>query len=538
MIRKNEVYLLLLILIFALLVRIPGVFFGYHVFGDENIAFITDEAPIANMADEFLSKMKGEVSKKPIVDNYVKGLSFQISLLAFPLTFFMKVSLPILGGLARGLSLIYGLLTIILVFFISLKIFHNKKIAFLSSLFLAISGLHITFSHIGKPDIALIFWIYFTFLLSYMYVKDKKVIYIILASMGAGFAGGIKFAVIPLIPLIYIFFKEKHKMTNLFLIFFVVVGSFAVINGFSYTSDNFLKMVKYVNRDNDNEYNKLMNPPLNTLYLLVGVGIFVFLLFIYGIIVIIKKIRQKGNSIVGKIDRDFFFIFVLPLIFYLIIIFNRVYAHPRHVLQIIPLFSIIAAYGFYNLKLNKKTFTLLLVFIIAYQSVYILAAEINYVSDTREGMGEWMLENIELDSKIYIGEAGNKYLTDEYFIVTNKSKISKNRAINRQGIVIPSEFRTVADFNDADYIMTMKDKTYFRSPLNPLGDPICNIERLDYDYDECVFRQILFRNGFSFRIIKRIETYSFMPEFWIYKKLLLATYSNGVEDVYLFKKIK
>src|SRR3989338_4351857 len=459
--KKNQIYLLSLILLLAFLVRIPGVFWGYHVFGEENIGFNPDEA-IAWVSLSFTNFKTIDV-----ISNYVYGFPFQVALLAFPLKLFMDPSLAILIGIGRLVSLMYGLLTIILIYFIASKIF-NKKTGLFAALLLALSGLHVIFSHIGKPDSSNVFWIYFVFFFSYMYVKDKRLIYIILASIGAGFAAGIKFSVIQMISLIYIFFKSKKKITNLFLIIFIVAGSFALVNGFSYGFDNFLDSINFISCNfNDREYNRLLNIPLNTTYLFVGMGFAASLLFLYSTIILFKH---------NRLDKDFFYLFVLPILLY-----------------IIPLLIIIAAYGLYNIncKLNKKIFGVILLFVIIYQFSYVFSSESNYINDTRGKMGEWMLEHIDLNSKIYIGDPDNKYLVGGEFEITNKSKVSKNRAINRQGMVIPSEFTTVADFNDADYIVINMPLKYLRSYKNILRDPICCKEVQNCIYNECIFTQNL-----------------------------------------------
>ena len=253
------------------------------------------------------------------------------------------------------------------------------------------------------------------------------------------------------------------------------------------------------------------------------------LLFLYSTIILFKH---------NRLDKDFFYLFVLPILLYIIPFGFAVVSNPRNMLPLIPLLIIIAAYGLYNIncKLNKKIFGVILLFVIIYQFSYVFSSESNYINDTRGKMGEWMLEHIDLNSKIYIGDPDNKYLVGGEFEITNKSKVSKNRAINRQGMVIPSEFTTVADFNDADYIVINMPLKYLRSYKNILRDPICCKEVQNCIYNECIFTQNLFRDKLNFKVIKKIEANAFTPELWFYKKFIGNAYESGVMDIFLYEK--
>ena len=494
--------------------RIPGLFFGYHVFGDENVGFLPSEGVMAVITNDFLN-IESEMT-------YVKGFPFQIFLLSLPLRLFTNVNLIMFTVIGRLLSLFYAIATVILIYFLSKEIF-NKKIGLIAALFLALSGLHVVYSYVSRPDTALVFWLYATIYFSLLFVKRDNLIWLILAIISSGFTSAMKPSFVNIIPLIYIFFLKKNKIRNILLIIFIFLGAFMLINGFNYGLNDFLDLNDVVLNENVNvrEYNKLQNVLMQGINIIPGMGLAVFLFLIFGL------------SIRRKINKNIFFIIILPLLFFFIGICFLDFAPPRHILPVIPGLIIIAAYGFYKVtrKLDSRIYLFVLFLIISYQLVYVSSIEYNFIFTPIGKMGNWMLENIDHNAKIYIGDnKGNKYISDK--IEKSTKRLSKNRAVNDRGLIVPFEFETT-DLEKADYILLPNDIKYIRSSYNPLKKkPKCCNEVFGCNYKDCMFTQNLLEDKSN--LIKEFKQENWSPELKIYA-YFFNNYRSPTSDILLYK---
>ena len=285
--KRNIFYLLMLILVLALLVRIPGLFFGYHVFGNENVGFLPSEGALAEIALNFLNP--------PPYAFYLNGFPFQVFLISLLLKLFMNVDLVIITAIGRMISLVYSIASIVLIYFLSKEIF-NKKTGMIAALFLSLSGLHVLLSSVSRPDSTSIFWLYATFYFSLLFIRRERLIWLILAIISSGFTASMKMNFINIIPLIYIFLLKKKKIRNALLIIFIFIGAFTLMNGFTYGLNEFFKIsdftlnLNFAAREN---YNKLANPFMQAINLIVGIGLPVFFFFLISLFAIIKKIKKK-----------------------------------------------------------------------------------------------------------------------------------------------------------------------------------------------------------------------------------------------------
>ena len=136
--------------------------------------------------------------------------------------------------IGRFVSLLFGMGTILLVYLIGKRIY-SRKVGLLSSLFLSFTFLHILYSKIIKPDIAMSFFIVLSFLFIYLVYEKGRLRDYLLASIFMGFSVATKYGgIVLIVPLFlaHLFngLEKKRKLISIFFdkrIFFLV--SFAAL---------------------------------------------------------------------------------------------------------------------------------------------------------------------------------------------------------------------------------------------------------------------------------------------------------------------
>lgn len=136
--------------------------------------------------------------------------------------------------IGRFISLFFGMGTVLLVYLIGKRIY-SKKVGLLSSLFLSFSFLHILYSKMIKPDIAMSFFIVLSFLFIYFIYEKGRLRDYILASIFMGFSVATKYGGIVLIVPLFLahLFNGLEKKRKLISIFFdkriFLLGFFAAL---------------------------------------------------------------------------------------------------------------------------------------------------------------------------------------------------------------------------------------------------------------------------------------------------------------------
>jgi len=525
---NRRLWLLLMItLLLAAALRVPGMFWGYHLFGNINVGLNGDEGIAAYQADEFLT-LHPDKYHIP----YVKGFSAQVALAALPLKIVIgSVPIPLLVAIGRGLALIAASITVILVFFLAQELFQNRKAAFFSALFIALSGLHIVGSNIAKQDASTVLFLYVTFFAAALFLKKKDMMYLVIAAVAAGAAVAAKFAVFAALPVVYLaFFESERRWFMTILAGLIIVSSFVISNGFAYGLGNFQDTLQFVQQEivQTRDYNKLLNPIVYMIDMVPAVGLPVFLLAVYGMVLMWNARLFRDRRIL---------VIVVTLAAYFVQIMIGDVTRARFLLPIIPFIAMCAGYGVAHLRL-RKAYPLLLVIIFGYQAVYAASFGYNYFYDTRGILGEWMLEHINTDEKIATGftvHPGYKYIAENERQVETVTDIKRdNMVINNYGIVIPPEY-PIGALAESRYLVIHEAllNKYTASHDNPFKDPVCCSEIYHCDYSDCGFVKALVTENTPFRLLKHVRIQAWTPELIIYRKIF-NNYILG--DVFLYER--
>lgn len=120
--------------------------------------------------------------------------------------------------LPRLLSALLGAATVLCVYFAAKKLFDNERYGLFSALFLSVSLFHVTYSHLAKPDITMLFFLMLGFSFAVLYYKEGRRTWSLLAGLFAGLAVSTKYPagmiVVPLI-LAHVFTDRQRPRRRL-----------------------------------------------------------------------------------------------------------------------------------------------------------------------------------------------------------------------------------------------------------------------------------------------------------------------------------
>ncbi len=418
---NKTIVILLAILLLATLLASPGLFWGYNLLGDgKHYVLNPDERHHTGIAEEFFKGVNYD-------QFYVRGLGNQIAITYWLGKFFAdspELNPQCLYAIGRLLALLYGLATVVLIYFFSRELFENQTVSLLSSLFLALSWIHVAYSHIAVADTPALFWMYFSFYFVLRHIKIRDDANLLFASICAGFSIGTKPNAILLVPLFFIVITSKRKFYHGLLVSFALMGSFELINVFSYTPNSFLNTCDMIQSDSFGgvQLNKLINVPVYLLLLLPSLGLPVSLLSIWGIYSLVKVSKWKKSEFNSLLANKYFLV-AAPMLVHFYLICRLVVNFTRYLMPVIPLLAVFAAYGLVKLvdKISSpRLFKGTIAAIIVYQLVQIISLEKATIFDSRKLMGEWMKKNISTNEIISTGHIEGYSHVPSVYTTTNK----------------------------------------------------------------------------------------------------------------------
>jgi len=511
-ITANKHRALILLCVFAFILRVPGLGWGISLKDDPQFSeFASNEPLLVSMAQNFTDKYGH------MYDYYPKGFSFQIALIGSATKKIWNNEWEKFIMIGRMLSLIYGISTIYLLFFLVKELTNDQELAFLSSLFLTLTSLHVSNSHFATTDAGITFWLYLLMYCLFLYIRTRKKKFFALALISCGLILSLKLLFIALIPVIYMLYRDKWDLKVILLAIFSLFVIFWIANGGQYTLINFIFTLNNVAQDNIlvRHYNRLFNLFSYTVILISSLGLPMFLLAIYGSFQgVHKKVQYQPIT-----QRDVLFIGMLPLFLHFISICTFSYMASRHILLLTPFLSVIAAAGLLSLKKwpvfsTQQRMKYLLGAFVLYQLVLVCSTEYYFVFDNRRTATAWVKHNIPVGEKIYF--PGNGY-EQELYDWTNIKKEYK--------FVKPSE---------ADYYILFPDDyfRYRRSLMNPFEEFPKWEDIYHPDRDDFELYQGIFKNEWPCKLVKKIEQRFVTPE-----KIILNNVLFGYgDDILIYER--
>lgn len=311
---------------------------------------------------------------------------------------------------ARSLSVFFEILTIIILFFMGKIFYGDYKIGLLASFLVAITPIHVIWSHYIGTDTIFVFQTCLILLLSFYILKNCNYKIYLAAGFIMGLTGATKSSSLPLVLIpILAHILGKNKIFDrrlLFYLFFILVG-FITGNPYSIIEPTeFILRLKRTLIDDNVSFNPALKlydclgPQPNLIYYLTmgpkyAFGIPLSVLFLLGFIFAFIK-RKKVDIL----------ILVWIIIFWLLISLSSPWRVLRWQLPYVPFLCLLSA-GFISsiLQYTHKYLRIFIITTVFFVSCYTLFYSTAYVKmmtekDVRDEASEWIENNIPEGKKI------------------------------------------------------------------------------------------------------------------------------------------
>jgi 4-amino-4-deoxy-L-arabinose transferase-like glycosyltransferase len=383
-IKPIHLFLLAGALLIGLLVRSPGVLWGYN--------FPTGW--YGHHPDEYTHLVNTEILLNPNSpprwdpNPYPKGMAAHV---AVPLKILHRINNQLYPSLitpagiitiGRVVSVIYGTISILMVFLLAKYLTKDARIALLATWIFALGGLHVSESHFFVSDVPAIFWALLgTYLLFLdMDNKDKVTsIFLMAAGFCFGVSIGLKLQIFYLPSLIVVSLLKKPRFERLILaIGFSIVG-FVLVNFLSYSPQEILDTLRS-GISSVQQFNRLTSALFYLIEFPTVVSFPVAIIFCVSVLYVIKKMIHNGFKLVFPI----LIVIILPFLLNIYFIVFEFDHFPRHLIPLIPWISIVTAWGIIKLseklKLTGKRAYLLILPLLCYLAIFVYDGEKDYMN--------------------------------------------------------------------------------------------------------------------------------------------------------------
>lgn len=520
------IYLLLIVLL-ALLLRIPGVFWGqidhptYDVWEPDEYQHLEIARHQIHQIDSsyFNKKEFKHIWNTRSYGRQLGVVTYFVKTLGFPVVKRGKIIF-----IGRLLSCFYAVLLILLVYLVANIIFEDHRIALLSSLLMSIFDLNITYSHYALPAISYVFWTYLSIFFSILFYKYHKqnciwkkwwLLFFFPLPFAVTLATKLDF--LPIIVygslLLFLYFKKEIKMSSIVLlgVWFILGGLFFYwcAHIFNWSFDELSHSFSVAQAENSNviaqDQHWIHNPLLYLMATICGTSLPVCIIAILGIFNLSESRKSKDEWIP-------YAIILLFLILEFLVRWQMDTPFVRRANIFLPSCAILAAYGFYALFKEKKTLRIVvMIFSVAYTLGISINSQSNFWKDNRYKAVHF-LQNLNLEGK----------------------KIKYSVYAEAKGM--PKE--TTSSFEKSDLIVIHETYygRYWKYFSTPFKVPECCEEVYHCaDKKTCSFFQGLLSNELEFKRIAFYPVKEFFPERLLFKNWF-GTYETFLGDVAIYEK--
>jgi hypothetical protein len=232
---------LALIVIGAMILRIPGMFWLVDYGPVPDYSFNTDDQRFVDLAKDFQAGMP---------DGYVHGMTTHLLGLRALVEPF--VAEPNLLQLLKVVTILYAALTALLMYAFAKEWRLGNWCGVLAAFFLATAPMHVALSNFGTADVTAVFHSYLAMLLGAKYLRTRDQLWFVLAAAITGAAIAIKLFLPLLAPLflLVIVHRGRQLFTQAITAGLVVAGAFEAVSLFSYTPQDLQKLAVVLRDEN------------------------------------------------------------------------------------------------------------------------------------------------------------------------------------------------------------------------------------------------------------------------------------------------
>jgi hypothetical protein len=513
--RVNRYYLLGAVLL-GLLVRIPGVFWGYN-FPTGWYGHHIDEYSHLINAETLINPKEPPRWRHP----YPKGLGAHvavpmIALRAIEGKLFEKpppVSAIIVTG--RVFSIIYGAATILIVFLLARRLFRDQRVAHVAAWIFALGGLHVSQSHFFVADVPSLFWFLLGTYLLFLDLdnRDKNSLnYLIGAAFSFGVAFGTKLVVFGLPSMAFVAVMRSPRFLRSLQAAAFFLAGFVVVNLAFYTP---LELAKTLLRGTGDpwQFSSLWNLLLYLIELPSIISFPVILLAVGAVIFLVPRLfSPQARDHILAITLVIF----VPLLINILFIIFKLDHFPRHIIPLIPWISMLAAWSMVKIMNKVKSRrihpSVVMIPLFLYLVFFIYDGEKVFLNEPRNKAARWLLENVAPGTGI--------------------SWVYHGWIPKYKHIYFPQEGRPPV------VVMEMHHANHFLSGLGWKNSYPRDYRRIfDSGSQETVDSiQSLFKGESEYREAARFSEGYFMPEYLLVDRVLGNRSRNYIAEIVIFSK--
>ena len=407
--------ILIVVIFLALVIRLPGIFWGLPIFDKYAVAYHPDEPKIIYGALAFPEDIFHNEDLR-----YPTGLHYFVGILVLPLDALATSSLlsktlfrDLTFIIARLVSISHGLGAIFLVYLFG-KHVYNTNTGLIAAALLTVSLYHARHSSIATTDVTSSFWVMAVLIFLYRFSpKSRSREYVILGILtglltGVKYSGGIIVVAISIVLFRLLTHANNRKDKENVLIGGLIAVPIAML-ALLFTTPTILVNPRALIASLQYESTRVGNSrlpiwdlqPLISDYrlLVIVVGLPLALLILYGVVSALKK-SELRNSLP----------LIATLIVYVLFFWGSMLA--RYLILILPILCLLAARAFEPLLRTKipylrNTAIAVLSLTIGYSLAYIIAGNVLMLNDPRSAASAYFQENIPPGSTVGYSILGN-----------------------------------------------------------------------------------------------------------------------------------
>lgn len=388
----------------ALLVRMPGVFwganfpsgwFGHHV--DEYAHLVNAERIINPLVPPrwpphpYPSGMAAHAAVPLVAWRAARGEALSTTL-PTPQTIITT------GRIAGAL---YGAASVLILYLLARRIFpDNPRVPLFAAWLMALGGLHVTQSHFFLADVPALFWLLTGLYLLWRETEQRNPHFLYAAAVAFGISFGLKLSVFGLPSLLLVALLAAPRLVRLFFSGVGFVAGFVLVNAGAYTTYDLIKT-----------FSKGISDPWQfsratsaLLYLIELPSVFSFpvvLLCAGGVYLLIRRARALSQG------RDAFRIaalILLPCAVAAFFVLFKMDHFPRHLVTFMPWVALSAAWALVRasdwLGLRGAPRAVLPGIVFAYLAIFVYDGERVFLNDPRNPAAQWVIDHVRPGSTI------------------------------------------------------------------------------------------------------------------------------------------
>jgi hypothetical protein len=514
-------------LLVGLLVRVPGVFWGWN--------FPTGW--YGHHVDEYTHLVYAEMLINPTLPQrwpphpYSRGLAAHV---AVPLLAVEAVRGRLGDGLpspqtiivtGRVVSVLYGVATILLVFLLARRLLRPsapaqspeatlraERVAVLAAWFIALGGLHVSQSHFFTSDVPALFWLLLGSYALYRDVEERSPrngILLAAAAFCFGVAFGLKLVLAALPSLGIAVLLAAPRVYRIVTSTAMFVTGFVVVNVNSFTT---LDFVKTATRSATEEFSRMFGLLLYAIQLPALMSLPLLLLAIAGTWMLMKKVSALEP---GRRRTAVWLAVILPQAVTALMVIFTLDNFLRHLIPFIPWLAIAAAYALFRVmewaQARRLRPALVAAPVLLYLAVFVADGERFYIDEPRNDAAKWLLANVPQGSVIW---------WQGHNLITQYQHANYTRQ-GRPPIVLIEMHRANEVLSGMGWKNSMPDHRH------AFGErPQSEVEAL----------QGLFKGTTEYREVARFPERYRMPEFRLADSLLGNRSRNYLAEVVVFRR--